>query len=439
MPNNPTSSTSATSGPNSDLGKGAAAGLLITNIAELTPLDEFGPSPQRGGLKHLKSIRNAAIHVVDGRIRDFGPAERVAAGLPKGASPRVLDASGGAVVPGFVDCHTHLLYSGSRADEYPMRVAGASYVEISSRGGGVTRTIRESSDATSSELKQALTARLAKALLNGTTTAEIKTGYWVAPEGECAALDIIAEVSASQPVDLVQTFHVALGMPARFGGAGEYARYVIDHVLPAVAPYARFCDVVCDVGAFADNEARQILQAAGRRGLNFKVHADEFSAAGGAELAAELGAVSADHLCFLGKDTVLTLAKAQTVAVLLPATCHYLLAPRFADARQLIDGGVPIALGTDHGPGSPTLSMPFVMGLACSWLRMDPAEALVAATWNAACAIGCASTAGQIAVGRPADLVVLEAPTYRDLPYLIDQNLVRYTLKDGAVFGKHIN
>ncbi|TIT52895.1 MAG: imidazolonepropionase, partial [Mesorhizobium sp.] len=170
MFNNPTTSISATSGPNSDLGNGDSGGLLITNIAELTPLDEFGPGPQKGALRSLKSIRHAAIHVVDGRIRDFGPAERVAAGLPKGAVPRVLDAYGGTVVPGFVDCHTHLLYSGSRADEYPMRIAGAGYGEISSKGGGVARTIRESTEATSSDLKQALVARLAKALLNGTTT-----------------------------------------------------------------------------------------------------------------------------------------------------------------------------------------------------------------------------------------------------------------------------
>jgi imidazolonepropionase len=408
--------------------------LVITNIAELTTLDEFSGGPQRGPLSSLKSIVNAAIYAVEGRIIALGPVDEVMAALPKTCDPFVIDATGSAVVPGFIDCHTHLLYSGSRADEYPMRVAGATYDEISGKGGGVGRTIRESSGATPQDLKQQLQERLTNVLLNGTTTAEIKTGYWVDPAGELSALKIISDAAGSQPINLVPTFHVALGTPARFKDIETQAAFVTEDVLPLVSKHARFCDVVCDTGAFSQGVARHILQAAQKLGLKLKIHADEFSAAGGAELAAELGAVSADHLCFLGKNSVRALARSQTIAVLLPGTRHYLLAPRFADARQLISQSVPIALATDHGPSSPSVSMPFIMGLACSWLRMDPAESLVAATWNAACAIGSAATAGRLGVGRPADMVVLRTSTYRELPYFIDLNLIRYVIKNGEVW-----
>ncbi|MER8435941.1 imidazolonepropionase [Mesorhizobium sp. M1312] len=409
--------------------------LLVTNIAELTPVNEFGMSSQRGPLRSLRSITNAAVYAVDGKIRRLGPAEDVLASLPNNSDPIVLDASGRAVVPGFVDCHTHLLYAGSRADEYPMRIAGAGYSEIAATGGGVARTIRESGTATPDVLESSLNARLERAVLNGTTTAEVKTGYWVEPEGELAALEIIARATRCQPLDLVATFHVALGTPGRFKDVDAQAAFVIDEVLPVIAPHARFCDIVCDAGGFSVEGARRILRAAVALGMQLKIHADEFSAAGGAELAAELGAASADHLCYLREGTPRALAQSATIAILLPATRHHLLAPCFADARQLIEQSVPIALGTDHGPSSPSLSMPFVMGLACSWLRMDPAEALVAATWNAACAIGCVATAGCLDVGRPADMVVLDTSTYRELPYFIDQRLIRNVVKNGEVLS----
>lgn len=415
-----------------------ASELLIVNASELVCLDTFGTGPQHGPLASLPTHRSAALFIVNGIVQDFGETEDVYRRIGANASLTVIDATGCTIVPGFVDPHAHTIYAGSRLDEFALRVAGAGYDEISAQGGGVKRTISDTAEAADTVLHDALVDRLSLALRLGTTTAEVKTGYWVDADKERRALELVHSLDGGHPVDLVPTYHVALGLPERFGGSREsFAEYVIQRAIPEIASHAAFLDVVCDAsdaGGFSAAQCRRLIEAGARQGLKIKIHADEFSAAGGGDLAASSGAVSADHLCYLGPSTAGALAASQTVAVLLPVTHHYKLAPKLADARSLVEAGVAVALGTDHGPSNPNLSMPFVIGLACAQLQLSPAEALVAATWNAACALASQETAGCIKLGRPADLVVLEAESYREIPCFIDRPLVRATIKKGKVY-----
>lgn len=412
------------------------ADLLVVHAAELVTLSEFGPQPQRGPLAEVSTIPDGAVAVAAGRIVDVGATDDVLRRIP--GATEVLDARGCAVIPGFVDAHSHMLYAGSRIDEYWQRIAGRTYAEISAEGGGIHRTVRETRAATESVLLASLVDRVATALGNGTTTAELKSGYWLTTAGEQQGLALIAEAGHRQPVELIPTFLAAHAIPPDFrDDPDQFVDLVVNEMLPKIASSAHFCDVVCEVGAFTPAQARRILFAARAHGLRAKIHADEFADVGAAAVGAEVGATSADHLCFVSEAGRGALAAAGTVAVLLPATRHYLLAPRHADARALIDAGVPVALGTDHGPSSPTLSMPYVLGLACSALRLSAAEALVAGTWNAAHAADVAGRAGCLAAGFQADLIVLEVASYRELPYLVDRPLVRDVVKQGRVVRRH--
>ena len=296
----------------------AGSALLVVNASELTPLSQFGSAPQRGALKALKSIEDGAIHVVDGVIRDIGTTGEVRERLGSPDGLTVIDAAGCAVVPGFIDPHSHMLYAGSRADEYAYRVAGASYDDISALGGGVKRTIEATVGASDEALLTALTGRLSQSFRSGTTTAEVKTGYWVSADGELGALRLLAAASDRHAIDLVPTYHLALGLPERFEGDPErFIEFVTGEVLPRIAPHADFLDIVCDasdMGGFSTTQCRNLLSAGKRFELGLKIHADEFSAAGGGDLAAETGVVSADHLCYLGERTIESLAAADTVA-----------------------------------------------------------------------------------------------------------------------------
>jgi imidazolonepropionase len=411
----------------------SAEHLLVLGADELVTLRELGPGPCRGPLARLEPIRNGALWAADGVVQAVGTSADVLAKLPAGSSPLVLDAQGCCVVPGFVDPHTHLLYEGLRVDEHGFRLAGASYQEIAQSGGGIRRTVAETRAAGLEEQLRHLTARLDRLLANGTTTVEVKTGYGLTLESELLGLDVLAAAGRTHRIGLVPTFLGAHAVPPECAGDPDaYMELVIEEMLPLAREKARFCDVFCEDGYFTLAQSRRLLRAAGRHGFLLKLHADELSDQGGAALAAEVRAISADHLCCASEEGKRAMAQAGVIGVLLPAARFFLLAGRYADAHSLLELRVPIALGSDHSPTAPTVSMPFVIGLACAELRLTAAEALVAATRNAAFALGLGDRVGTLQEGHAADLVVLDVPSYEYLPCCMSQQLVRSVVKAGT-------
>jgi imidazolonepropionase len=380
----------------------------------------------------LGTIRDGAVAARGGRIVWTGPTDdarrlRLASGATE------LDAAGRCVVPGFVDPHTHLVWAGSRADEWEMRLSGATYEEIASRGSGIISTMRATREAPDDTLRVLARGRLDVMLRHGTTTAEAKSGYGLDHDTELRTLRLVRELDQAHPVDLVPTFLGAHAIPPEFQ-ADEFVDFVCEQVLPAVAGerLAEFCDVFCERGAFTPEQSRRVLEAGKRHGLRPKIHGDEFSDLSGAQLAVEVGATSADHLLRVSDAGIGALAGSDTIAVLLPGTALF-LGVDYAPARRMIEAGVAVALGTDHNPGSsPTMSMPAVCALACSGMKMHPAEALTAATINAAHAIGRAQEVGSVEVGKRADIIVLGCDDYREMMMTFGTNLVGRVVKGGT-------
>ena len=411
------------------------ADFVVRNIGLLaTPA---GPAPRTGAdLGHLALRESAAVAAHRGSIVYAGPQ----AGLPAAVDPEpgatVLDAEGAAVVPGFVDAHTHLAFAGDRDEEIRRRLAGASYREIAAAGGGIVRSVAATRKASREELASAVRSRLDEMLLQGTTTAEVKSGYGLELEAELRSLEAIRDAAAAHPVTIVPTFLGAHEVPLEHRGDRErYLRLLVDEMIPEVARrgLAAFCDVFCEEGVFSVAETRRVLLAARERGLGLRVHADELAPTGGAELAAELGARSADHLVHVSEAGMRALAAAPCAATLLPAACFYLRLPRFAPARALVASGAPVALATDANPGgglSP--SMPFAMTVACFSLGLAFEEALVAATLNAAWSLDVHRERGSVEVGKRADLVVLRSPRLLDL-VRVGVPAIRAVVKDGRV------
>jgi imidazolonepropionase len=411
------------------------ADLVVRNIGLLATL--AGPAPRTGaGLRDLALVEAVAVAVHRGRIVYVGPE----AGLPAAVTPErgatVLDAEGAAVVPGFVDAHTHLAFAGDRDGEIGRRLAGASYREIADAGGGIVRSVEATRKASRPELAAAIRSRLDEMLLQGTTTAEVKSGYGLELEAELRSLEAIRDAAAAHAVTVVPTFLGAHEVPLEHRGDRElYLRLLVDEMIPEVARrrLAVFCDVFCEEGVFSVAEARRVLLAARDRGLGLRVHADELTPTGGAELAAELGARSADHLVHVSDAGMRALAQAPCAATLLPAASFYLRLPRFAPARALVEAGAPVALATDVNPGgglSP--SMPFAMTVACFGMGLSFEEALSAATVNAAWSLGVHHERGSVEVGKRADLVVLRSPRLLDL-LRVGVPAVRAVVKDGRV------
>lgn len=407
--------------------------LVITGAARLATAEGSAALPAGAARLHVED--RAALACVGGRIAWRGPEAQLPEAFRGPATSR-LDAAGGVLVPGFVDAHTHAVFAGWRADEFGRRLAGATYAEIAAGGGGIVSTMAATRAASEDELADLLLRRLDHALLHGVTTMEIKSGYGLDLESELRQLRAVRRAASSHPVRLVPTFLGAHAVPPEMRARREeYVRRVAEEILPLVAAegLARACDVFCDQGAFTIDEGRRILQAARALGLLTKVHADELTSCGGAELAAEMGAVSAEHLLHASDRGLELMARAGTVAVLLPATAFLLREPP-ALAERFRRAGCPVAVGTDFNPGSsPCESLTLAAAIGCVANGLSADEALLAITLNAAASAGLASETGSLEPGKAADVVVLDAPTHEHLPYRFGTNLVRHVVRAGRV------
>ncbi len=353
-----------------------------------------------------------------------------------GAATETVEACSGTIIPGFVDAHTHLPFAGYREDEFDRRLAGESYAQIAASGGGIVATVKATRAASEDELVRLTLARLDRQLLHGTTTTEAKSGYGLALDHELKQLRALRRAAAVHPVEVAATAMPAHEVPPEWRHDPEgYVRLVIAEIHPGIAAahLAEAVDVFCETGVFSPAQTRRLVADAPRYGWRIHLHADELTPLGGAELAAEVGAASASHLLHVSSAGMEALAQAGVVAVVLPGVSFF-LKERFAPARQLIAAGVPVALATDCNPGSShTESMPMIMALACLGAGLSAAEALTAATLNAAAALGRAHRIGSLEVGKQADLVVLEAPSHHHLVYHFGVNLVRHVVKKGKV------
>jgi imidazolonepropionase len=410
--------------------------LLLHSASQLLTLSG---GPQRGAaLGTLNIIADGAIAVTGGRVTAVGPSSK----LKTEYAPRTtLDASGQVVMPGFVDPHTHLIWMGDRANEFEMRLAGKSYMEIMNAGGGIMSTVRQTRAASVEQLMEAARPRLRRMLAHGTTTLEAKTGYGLETQAELCALEAIDRLAAAGPQTLVPTFIGAHAIPIEYKGREEaYVDLVVNEMLPAVAHRPSsvvglpFCDVFCEDGAFTVAQSRRILERARDLGLGLKIHADEFVGLGGTKLAVELGAASADHLVYTPDEDIAALGKGGTVAVGLPGTPFGLAQKDYTPAQKILAAGGCLALASDLNPGTTWCeSMQMVIALACRYMKLTPAQAIAAATINAARAIRLETEVGSLEPGKLADVLVLDAPEYQHLGYRYGTNLVKTVVKAGKV------
>lgn len=409
------------------------ADLIIENASELaTP--EGGQKPLVGKqMLALRIIKDAAVAVRNGRIAAVNKTATIRSAFK---ASETINAKGKTIVPGFVDPHTHLVFAGSREDEFTLRIKGAGYMEIHRKGGGILKTVEETRRASEAELVRGCRKTLDIMLEYGTTTLEAKSGYGLTVEDEIKCLRVLRLVNETHPASVVATFLGAHAIPTEYEKhPSDYVKLVVEKMIPKVAhsKLAEFCDVFCERGVFNIKQSRYILYAGKKHGLKPKMHADELTGFGGAELAAEVGAVSAEHLLYASDKGLKTIAERGVIAVLLPAASFALMIERFADARKMIEMGVPIALGTDFNPSCWVENQQMVMALACRQMKMTPAEALTASTINAAHAISKASEIGSLEPGKKADILVLDAPNHNFLGYRFGTNLVNRVIKDGKI------
>lgn len=410
------------------------ADLLIHSARMLATLQGHSYSPAVGeSMSEIGLIEDGAVAIREGRIMAVGTTAEVRAGGVIGPETKEISAEGKVVTPGFVDPHTHVLYAGSRENELSLKLKGVPYLDILKQGGGILLTVRSTKQAADNEIKGQTKNRLRTMLSLGTTTAEVKSGYGLTVEEELRALRLIHELDQEQAVDLVPTFMGAHAVPGDYS-EDEFTNYVIEEMLPQVAAQglAEFCDVFCEPGVFSLESSERILVKARQLNLKLKMHADELESTGGAELAAKLGVISADHLLKVSDGGIVALAQQGVIATLLPATSFNLAKNSYAPARAMVQAGVPVALATDSNPGSsPTESMPLVLTIACLYLRLTPEEALTAATINAAHAIGRADQIGSLEVGKRGDVLILDIPNLNYLPYHFGNNPVEKVIKAG--------
>jgi imidazolonepropionase len=409
--------------------------LIIKNISQLVTL--AGPARPRAGteMRELGLVSNGALLAREGVIVAVGAASEVIAQARPDAL--CIDARNSVVMPGFVDSHTHPVFAGTREDEYEMRAAGFTYQQIASQGGGIRATVRKTRAASEDELLEMALPRVRWLLEYGTTTVEAKSGYGLTVVDEAKILRVIARLNAETQLELVPTFLGAHEIPDEYRGAREdYIQLVIDEMLPLVAgeAIARYCDVFCESHVFTVDESRRVLLRAKELGLGVRIHAEQLSMSGGAGLAAELGAATADHLEWIDADGIAALSRGGVIAVLLPGAVFNLGLARYAPARAMIESNLPVALATDFNPGSsPTPSMQMILSIACTQMRMTPAEAIVATTINGAYSLGCGRRIGSLEVGKQADVVVFDCSDYRQIPYLFGVNHAQVVIKSGRI------
>jgi imidazolonepropionase len=415
-----------------------ADSLLIAGASQLLTLR--GRGPRRGdSLSSLGLVNDGALLVRDGLIAALGTRAELEK-LPEARAAERLDLGGRVALPGFVDSHTHLIHAASRAEEYELKIAGASYEEIARKGGGILNSVKKLRAVTSEALKKRAHAALKLFAAYGTTTLEAKSGYGLDVASELKILRLHKELAAEQPLEIASTFLGAHVVPAEFrgkaGGVERYIKLIEENLLPHIGEgrLAEFCDVFCDRGAFSVEQSKRVLQAGRQWGLAPRLHAEQLSRTGAARLAILLRAASCDHLEQVNKSDIQALGKSETVATLLPGCDFHLGLEQYAPARALIDAGAIVSLATDYNPGtSPTLSMPMILSLACTQLRMTPAEAITAATINAAYALRREKSIGSLEVGKQADIAVFEVADYREIPYYFGVNHCWMTVKRGRV------
>ena len=414
--------------------------LILHNTSQLLTL---AGGPQRGdALGQLGIIENGAVAISDGQILDVGASEKI---LTKYPGFKTFDAQGCVVMPGFVDPHTHLVWSGDRAAEFTMRLGGKTYLEILQEGGGILSTVSATRSASVESLVEQTRKRALTAFSYGTTTAEVKTGYGLTLESEIKLLKAILKLNHEGPLELIPTFLAAHAVPPEYTGrTNAYVNLICQEMLPALQAWWQdfggglplpFVDVFCEEGAFDLPQSRLLLETAKALGFPLKIHADEFLNLGGASLAAELGAASADHLVKTSLEDIQALAQTRTAAVSLPATPFGLGEDAFTPCKAILDAGGLLALATDTNPGTAWCeSMQFILALACRKMGLTPAQAIAAATINSAAAIQREDQLGSIEIGKQADLLVLKVSHYHHLGYRFGTNLVSNVIKRGKIY-----
>jgi imidazolonepropionase len=408
--------------------------LLIKNANQVITVKGHSEKPAtKEEMNELHIIENGAVLIENDRITAVGPTEELEL---TAVNAEVIDALGKIVMPGLIDPHTHVVYAGSRENEFNLRLNGATYMEIMNNGGGIHATTRATRAASEVELYQASKRRLDKFLRHGVTTIEAKSGYGMDWETEHKQLIVAKRLNEEHPVDIVSTFMGAHAVPKEYKGReDEFVDIIINEMLPRVKEegLAEFNDVFCEPGVYTPEQSRRVLEAGKKLGLIPKIHADEIEPYQGAELAAEIGAISAEHLLRASDEGIKQMANAGVIAVLLPGTAFFLMAEA-ARGRKMIDAGVPVAISTDANPGSsPSVSMPFTMNLACLSMGMTPAESIVAATINAAHAINRGREIGSIEVGKKADIVIQDVANYMQLNYHYGMNHTTTVIKNGKI------
>ena len=393
--------------------------LLITNCSQLVTL--AGPSRPRVGLelRDLGIVNDGAMLVQDGRVTAVGTRKEIESTASDGTE--VIDAGGRVVMPGFVDAHTHLVFAGNRADEFEMRCEGMTYQQIAERGGGIRSTVRKTRAATEDELVVAGQKHALWFLQGGTTTVEAKSGYGLTVEDELKLLRAIRRVSEITPLRCVPTFLGAHEIPDEYKSRpDDYVELVVSEMLPRVSEegLAEYCDIFCEAKVFTVAQAERVLAAAERQGLGLRVHADQFTSSGAVELAAKLGARTVDHLEQTTAESIAVMKKAGVQPVLLPGSVYAIGSQKYAPARAMIEAGLPVVIATDFNPGSsPTTSMAMILSLACTQMKMTPAEAITAATVNAAWSLNRGYRIGSLETGKAADFAIHDADDYRELAY----------------------
>jgi imidazolonepropionase len=416
---------------------------IIYNAGQLVTCASNGNAKKSAAMRELGIIENGAVAIKNGRFIGVGKTDEI---LDQFESKKMIDAAGNVVLPGFVECHTHIVYGGNRLNEFELRIKGASYLEIMEAGGGIVSTMRDTRNATVEELANTSRKRLDQILALGVTTCEVKTGYGLDTETELKMLRVIAELDKSHPIDLVPTFLAAHAFPPEYKDKrDEYVTLVCEEMIPQAAQWFSsshfaknktpfFIDVFCEKNAFSLEQTKLVLETGKRYGMKLKAHVDEFTNLGGARFAIENHAVSIDHLDAISDEEITLLAASETIGVITPTVNFNFGSTEFADGRKMMDAGCAIALSTDFNPGSaPCPSLPNAMAIACRYQKLSPAEALNAATVNAAFAIALGHKIGSIETGKNADLIILDISDYRQLAYEFGGNLIGKVIKQGRI------